>query len=75
MLHLLEMSPCGCLLPFNLNLLCFSVHSGKTVFVQCYTVLKDLHPRTEDDLYHATKCLSYCHTFLIANCHFPWKNW
>ena len=55
MLHLLEMIPFGCLLPVSLNMLCFSVLSKKTVFVQCYTVLKDLHPRTEDELYHATK--------------------
>ena len=35
--------------PVSLKSLCFSVLSTRDNFVQCYSVLSDFHPMTDDD--------------------------
>ena len=53
------------LLPVSLKSLCFSVLYTKYIFVQCFSVLSDLHPMTNDIMSRDwMNLVSYCSIYI-----------
>ena len=51
-----------------------AAHLQKVNFVQCYSVLRDIHPMTGVDLCHVTEWVQ-CHTVISTKIHLLWRNW